>query len=261
MYEKKSSERESRTMWIAGQNETVRKTATQNGFPATIGLEGCVALIIADKKDNVSITHVDADTDLSFIKTEVAFMDGEFTIDLIKKTDKGELDLKVLSALEKMGLSQVPSAAKQRVSENSEGTIVYNYMKRVPQFFSFSDFKEIATPNVSSSKTNKLHALGYRTETCVADPLLFQLRVYSRQLNQAISSKATALPLLVHDASGWLETEMKIDEEVELFLSKGGSHHDSFFQPSKMQSLNHVLPRYKALKTCLATRENSFKVD
>ncbi|CAM2850608.1 Uncharacterised protein [Legionella steigerwaltii] len=61
MEEKKVSEREPRVMWIAGQNETVRKTAAQKGFPATVGLEGCVALIIADKKGNVSITHVDAE--------------------------------------------------------------------------------------------------------------------------------------------------------------------------------------------------------
>ncbi|WP_237759443.1 hypothetical protein [Legionella parisiensis] len=48
-----------------------------------------MAIIIADKKGNVSLTHVDADTELSFIKDEIAFMDGECTIDIIKKNRQG----------------------------------------------------------------------------------------------------------------------------------------------------------------------------
>ncbi|CAM3054970.1 hypothetical protein LEAN103870_14875 [Legionella anisa] len=249
------TERPPRTMWVAGQNETIRKTAAQNGFPATVGLEGCVAIIIADKKGNVSITHVDADTDLSFIKNEIAFMDGEYTIDIIKKPGKGNLDLKVLTALDEMGLSQIPASGKQRVLESDEGTVVYNHLKKAPQVFSFNDFKEIATPGITPKETNKLLTLGYSVETCVADPLRFQLRVYSRQLNQALSSKPTALPVLVHDSSGWLETEVKIDKEVELILNKGEIHHQPFFQSSKMQSLNHVLPRYTALVKHLELQE------
>ena len=46
MYSSKTSERPPRTMLIAGQNETVRKTVAQSGFPATVGLQGCVAVII-----------------------------------------------------------------------------------------------------------------------------------------------------------------------------------------------------------------------
>lgn len=256
MYTKIFTERPSRTMWVAGQNETVRKTATQNGFPATVGLEGCVAIIIADNKGNVSITHVDADTDLSFIKNEIAFIDGEFTIDIIKKTGKGALDLKVLTALDEMGLSQIHASGKKRVLESDEGTVLYNHLKKVPQVFSFNDFKEIATPGITPKETNKLFTLGYSVETCVADPLRFQLRVYSRQLNQALSSKSAALPVLVHDSSGWLETEMKIDKEVELILNKEEIQHQSFFQSSKMQSLNYVLPRYTALVKHLEAQKN-----
>ncbi|MCE0721781.1 hypothetical protein [Legionella resiliens] len=255
MYENKMTEREPRVMWIAGQNETVRKMAAQKGFPATVGLEGCVAIIIADKKGNVSLTHVDSDTDLSFIMGEVALMDGEFTIDLIKKSGKGELDQKILKALDKMGFSEVPSSGKHRVVESNEGTVVYNYLKKVPQVFSFNDFKEIATPGVTPKETNKLYTLGYSAETCLADPLRFQLRVYSRQLNQALSSKATALPMLVHDASGWHETEMKLDKEVELILNKGDVHHHSFFQSSKMHSLSYVSPRYTSLMKYLESQE------
>ncbi|KTD69183.1 MULTISPECIES: hypothetical protein [Legionella] len=257
---KKDTEREPRVMLIAGQNETVRKMESQKGFPATVGLEGCVALIIADKKGNASITHVDADTDLSFIKHEVAFMDGDFTIDLIKRPGKGELYLKVLAALDEQGLSEIPPSGKQRVVDSDEGTVVYNYLKKVPQVFSFNDFKEIATPGVLPKATNRLHTLGYTAETCVNDPLRFQLRVYSRQLNQALSSKATALPVLVHDASGWLDTEVAIDKEVELIISKGEVHHESFFQPSKMLSLNHVLPRYNALMKHLESQKKQDSV-
>lgn len=255
MEEKKIIQREPRVMLIAGQNETVRKTATQKGFPATVGLEGCVALIIADKKGNVSITHVDADTDLSFIKGEVAFMDGAFTIDLIKKPAKGQLDLKILRAMDEMGLSQIPSSSEKRVVESGEGTVVYNYLQGVPQTFSFNDFIEIASPEVIPKATNKLYTLGYSVETCTEDALRFQLRVYSRQLNQALSPKATVLPVLVHDATGWLETEMKIDKEVELILAKGEPQQVSFFQSSKMRSLNYVLPRYTKLLKHLESQQ------
>ncbi len=243
----KVSEREPRTMIIAGQNETVRKTASQKGFPATVGLEGCVALIIADKKGNVSLTHVDADTDLSFITDEIKLMDGEFTIDVIKKPRKGELDLKIIGALDEMGLSAIPSSSKNRVVESDEGTVLYNYLKGVPQTFSFDDFKDIATPGIQPGPMNKLHTLGYHVQTCVDDPLKFQLRVYSRQLNQCLSSKAKDLPLLVHDDSGWLETEMEIDKEVQLILDKGKIRQDTFFSSGKRDSFNHVYPRYKAL--------------
>ncbi|WP_069683367.1 hypothetical protein [Legionella parisiensis] len=214
-----------------------------------------MAIIIADKKGNVSLTHVDADTELSFIKDEIAFMDGECTIDIIKKTGKGALDLKVLMALDEMGFSQIPGSNKKKVLESNEGTVLYNHLKDAPQVFSFNDFKEIATPGSTPKETNKLFTLGYSVETCTADPLRFQLRVYSRQLNQALSSKSTALPVLVHDSSGWLETEMKIDKEVELILNKGEIQHQLFFQSSKMQSLNYVLPRHTSLVKHLESQE------
>ncbi|HHF7374174.1 hypothetical protein [Legionella bozemanae] len=60
---------------------------------------------------------------------------------------------------------------------------------------------------------------------------------------------------IVHDSSGWLETEMKIDKEVELILNKRAMQHQSFFQLSKMQSLNYVLPRYTALVKHLEIQE------
>ncbi|STX37139.1 hypothetical protein [Legionella feeleii] len=251
MYSSKSSERPPRTMLIAGQNETVRKTAAQSGFPATVGLQGCVAVIIADKKGNVSLTHADADTDLSFISREVEFMDGEFTIDLVKQRDWGELDLKILGLLDEERLSNTKFSGRSRVLETDEGTVMYNYIKGVPQFFLFNEFKEIATPGVNPSQTNALHTLGYNVQTCEADPMKFQLRVYTRQLNQALSSQPTAFPILVHDASGWLETEVNLEEEVSLLLKKGQPSHNTFFSPGKMASFSHVYPRYQALVEAL----------
>ncbi|WP_454780355.1 hypothetical protein [Legionella sp. WA2022007384] len=261
MYNSKIYEQEPRVMWIAGQNETIRKTAMQNGFPATVGLEGCVAIIFADKKGNVSLTHVDTDTDLSFIKREVAFMDGPFTIDLIKKTGKGDLDLKIIMFLDDAGLSKIPSSNPNRVAENDEGTVVYNYLKKVPQCFSFNDFKELAIPGITPRETNKLLTLGYSVQTCIADPLRFQLRIYSRQLNQALSTKAITLPLLVHDASGWLQTEMNIDEEVEVILKGIKTYNNSFFYTNKLTSLSYVLPRYLSLKDRLESLENKLSYD
>lgn len=143
MYSSKASERPPRTMLIAGQNETVRKTAAQSGFPATVGLQGCVAVIIADKKGNVSLTHADADTDLSFISREVEFMDGEFTIDLVKQRDWGELDLKILGLLDEERLSNTKFSGRSRVLETDEGTVMYNYIKGVPQFFCLASLKKL----------------------------------------------------------------------------------------------------------------------
>lgn len=251
MYSSKTSERPPRTMLIAGQNETVRKTVAQSGFPATVGLQGCVAVIIADKKGNVSLTHADADTDLSFISREIEFMDGEFTIDLIKQRDMGGLDLKILDLLDEEGLYKTKFSGKSRVLETDEGTVMYNYVKGVPQFFLFNEFKEIATPEVHPSQTNTLHKLRYNVQTCEADPMKFQLRVYTRQLNQALSSQPTAFPVLVHDASGWLKTEVSLEEEVSLVLKKGQPSRTSFFSPGKMASFSHVYPRYQALVEAL----------
>ncbi|BCA94646.1 hypothetical protein TUM19329_10070 [Legionella antarctica] len=245
MQDSKAFERKPRTMLIAGQNETVRKTASQHGFPATVGLIGCVALIIADKKSNVSLTHVDSSTDLSFIAGEIEFMDGEFTIDLIR--GKGELYREILAVLEAMGFSDIQPSGKNRVVESNEGTVVFNYLKGVPQVFSFNDFKDIATPGVQPGATNRLHSLGYNAQTCVADPLKFQLRVYTRQLNHCLSSVASALPVLVHDASGWLETDVQIDREVQVILDKGKIGQDRFFSSGKMDLFHYIYPSYKAL--------------
>jgi hypothetical protein len=60
----------------------------------------------------------------------------------------------------------------------------------------------------------------------------------------------------VHDATGCLEKEMKVDKEVEQIINKGDiGHNSSFFQSSKMQSLKHVLPRYQDLLAYLGSWE------
>ena len=186
-----------RMMLIAGQNETVRKNSGQEGFVATIGLFGCVALIIADTKRNVSLTHVDGDTDLSFILEEVALMDGEFTIHLVKGPGSSELDLKVLSKLEEVLSPKYSSTAK--VLESPERTVMYNHLKGVPQLFSFQDFCEISSPGYQPRMSNNLFKLGYSVQNCEAHPPKFQLRIYIRQLNQALSNHRCVPPLLVHD--------------------------------------------------------------
>ena len=61
----------SRIIKLAAQNETVRSTAGEHTDLATIGLTGCVAVIIKDDKRNQSLTHVDISTDLAFIKDEI----------------------------------------------------------------------------------------------------------------------------------------------------------------------------------------------
>lgn len=87
---------------LAGQNETIRKSSEEENVSlATFGLIGCVAVIVSDENGNASLTHVDAHTDLSFIKDEVKLMDGDYTIDVVKdKMGQGQLDQKVLGYLE-----------------------------------------------------------------------------------------------------------------------------------------------------------------
>ncbi len=70
---------------ICGQNETVRKSVDQRNIRlCTMGLKSCVAVIITDKSGNISLTHVDGNTDLSFIPKEITeFMKGGYNIDVV----------------------------------------------------------------------------------------------------------------------------------------------------------------------------------
>jgi hypothetical protein len=75
-----------KTIISVEQNETanINFTQTPNTDLLISGLSECCAVIIKDAKGNVSATHVDARTDLSFIKKEAANMFGTLTIDIIK---------------------------------------------------------------------------------------------------------------------------------------------------------------------------------
>jgi hypothetical protein len=225
-----------RHMIVANQNETVRKVLAQEDvFLATIGLQGCVAVIMQGLDGKISLTHVDTDTDLRFIEGEIHFLGEVSALWIVKKPKCGELDLKVQWYLEKGSLP------KATLLSSPEGTVVFNHLKSVPQVFRMSDFIELQTSEVAPSAANKLHALGYQPRLCHENLLLNQLRTYTRQLNCAASQVANHSPLLVHDESGWLATILELEADVEGNIQR---QEISFFRQA---SLSYVWPRYQHL--------------
>ena len=248
MYQEKNSPQALRTMILAGQNETVRKNASQEVFLATVGLNGCVALILHDDNGNASLTHIDTNTNLAFLEKEVALMKGPIKVELIKKTESGILDQRVIAALNQSSESKRFVSIPNKARESKEGTIVFNFTKSQAQVFLFQDFTEIAMPNCTPSPSNRLKQLNYKVETCTnQDPAKFQLRVYTRQLNQALSANKTAFPLVVFNDSGWQETEVTLEKDTAAYLQNPKAGLPSFFEPGHLASLNYVLPKYRRL--------------
>ena len=97
--------------------------------------------------------------------------------------------------------------------------------------------------------------MGYQPRLCHENLLLNQLRTYTRQLNCVASQVANHSPLLVHDESGWLETVLELEADVEGNIQR---QEISFFRQA---SLSYVWPRYqhllKAIEETNALESNS----
>lgn len=240
-----SNARESRLMVVAGQNETLRKSSDADVYLATIGLNGCVALIISDEKGTVSLTHIDRNTDLSFIADELKIMSGNVQIYLVKRKGTGDLSLVIRNVILNLNLDK-STHTLHPIKESEEGTILVHSKKRVPQSFSMRDFIEITNPHIPQSPDNKLNELGYRVELCTPDPLEYQRRIYVRQLNAVLADRAR--PLLVYN-NGWIETRQELAPQTRVFVETGrvGSATPGLFDQYEIGSLNYVRPRYLAL--------------
>jgi hypothetical protein len=146
----------------------------------------------------------------------------------------------VLSQLEKYGLLHKHS----KVLESPERTVMYNHLKGVPQLFSFQDFCEISSPGYQPRKANNLFKLGYSVQNCEPHPPKFQLRIYIRQLNQALSNHRCVPPLLVHDGSGWIKSPVHLEEDARNELERAKVRSITFFNSDCEHSFHHVYPRY-----------------
>ncbi|NBX85419.1 MAG: hypothetical protein EBQ95_07420, partial [Gammaproteobacteria bacterium] len=140
-----------REMVIANQNETIRKQASQeNVFLATVGLMGCVGVIFHNPEIGlVSLTHVDTNTDLSFMAQERAWVGTPCNVFIIK--NRADLYILVQSALTILGVSHI------QMMDSVEGTVVFNHQKGVPQFFKMEEFINLTMPGSVPRADNKLH--------------------------------------------------------------------------------------------------------
>lgn len=227
-----------RTLILAGQHETIRKYPEEDLFLGTIGLVNCVAVIIADKEGMVSLTHVDSNTDLSFINDELELMGKEFKIYLIKNTRMtGDLDVYIQGYLYAKGLSA-------EIQSSSEGTVLFNHRKYTPQIFKMTDFFEIVQTKPVSSH-NILAKLGYSIQFYSGDALKFQLRTYSRQLNQALSETALQKPLLVYSKHSWKDAEVKLNADSQKKIAIYAAIKKlKFSNPDSAKTFEYVYPRY-----------------
>ncbi len=100
----KSPAKPKRYLLHAAQGETVR-FYNKKMFDCdigTLGIDSCVAVIIRDENGNVSLSHIDATGDLSFIEREVKeFVKGNFTIDVCAIESSSEYAKEVLKHVQK----------------------------------------------------------------------------------------------------------------------------------------------------------------
>lgn len=212
---------------VVGQNETARVTAAQEDtFLATLGLFGCVAFIVKDKNGNVSLTHVDRCTNLDFIQEEVASMQGPYTIDIVRQEpSQSQLHLKVLAELNKLGLHKTPTL-KPHGRVKVTHTHACLVMGRRLQYPTTEQLEEILTPGRIPAQSNPLKTFK-SARMALLDPAKYQLRTYRRQLDCLFANNPKAKPLLVFDASGWLNTEEPgLAAEVKEFIRGTPQGHE-----------------------------------
>ena len=179
---------------IAGQNETIRKHAGEKIDLCTLGLIGCVAVIIQDKKGNASLTHVDLYTDLSFIRDETTSMDGVYTIDVVRiEPNQSDLADKVQNYVkgEFKGVTNSKGNFDERKSKNGTVLLRDGGMKTPLAIH----IQQVATPGFIVPKENPLKGdnaeLGSSSKG-------FQTRIYERQIENCFL-KGEQKPTVTYD--------------------------------------------------------------
>lgn len=226
---------ENRDLVVLGQNETGRSSGSQaNVYLSTVGLFGCVAVIFySEETKRISLTHADTKTDFHFLLNEWTWVGKEdCKVFLIK--NKGDLAVLIRRALIKADVSQVT----EQYSE--QGTVVFNHTKRVPQFFSQSDFVELTLPKKVPNPGNKLHTLKYQPRY-MQDPVIAQKNTYIRQLNAAISDVCSHYPILAFNESGWSKFQLELASDVMSKIEKNE------IKESALPSFTYVWGRYQTL--------------
>jgi hypothetical protein len=183
----------------------------------------------------VSLTHVDANTDLSFMAQEKAWVGTPCQVFIIK--NRAELYIPVQAALTVLGVSHI------QMMDSVEGTVVFNHRKGVPQFFKMEEFINLTMPGSVPRADNKLHQLGYHPTFSEERLELSQKRTYERQLNAAASKIASHYPLLVHQEMGWVPTTYALASDVQENIEQGIVHSS--------RSVAYVWPRYQQLLVAL----------
>lgn len=207
-----------RTIIVAGQNETVRKKSEQTEVDlATIGLMSCVAIIIADKHGNASLTHVDDGTDLDFIQTELLAIPGS-TLDIVKSADStSDLDQKVCEKLHDLGLDSTPSSGAKRIRTVKDHTILLRDGKMLQPKMAY--LTELLTvPLYGEGAISSDNPLKQdRAETCSNNPVHAQGDTYITQLNGLFVKR---LPKIIYDGVNFFREPTKVLSETKKFFER-----------------------------------------
>lgn len=222
---------------LAEQNETVRKSGVENTSLATFGLKSCVAVIFADRTGNVSLTHVDMLTDLSFIQDEAKFMHGDFTIDVVAvdhPDNLAKLPTQVLSHLK----TEFPLVT------NSKGKQEVRKIKYTPDY-SKGVLIDCSTLGQISLKQPTWEELKVEFKAIEAGHHP-QIRIYEQQLRQFFPQLGSRKPNLIYDQKQWAVDSTALDPRVQEYISQHLLPHkksrealeNACFELAKMQHPN-----------------------
>lgn len=213
-----------KNIFTAAQNETVRKkSGDKDAQLLIIGLINCVGVLIKDEHGNASLTHVDKNTDLDFIRDEVAFMEGEYTIDIIKDKDNPSdlpakvsryLEIKYPDILNSKGNKEIRRTQKQCVLFNGESLKIAD-----PYFVA-----ENTTPGARISDENPFKREEY-TIHLGNEKKPFQSRIYNHQIYCYLKPNTTRKPDVVYDGEKWNDEMFTLPEDIakkfeELLLAR-----------------------------------------
>lgn len=238
---------------IAFQNETIRKRSGDDVLLATIGLMANEAVIIQDQKGNASLTHVNYCTNLEFIKNEIKFMDGKYTIDIVKNMNELENPfLMIRQKLEEFGLGSIlNSKGTKDIRNTKHGTVLLQGTTLFTP--TAKDIEELECGKVSADNKFKNHTV---------DPLTLEesLKIYARQINIFFSSKKEQFPVVKYDNKHYDQSPVLLIPEAQKFLDSLTeetiksperlakaiimAQKDIFVSPAIVQSLAVTISRY-----------------
>jgi hypothetical protein len=183
-----------RIIKIAAQNETIRKSLDETNVAlATLYLINSVAIILQDNLGNASLTHVDSNTDLSFIDDEVKFMKDPYNIQIIKSFNHtSTLGDRVRRTLTRKFKAKVSNEIK----ETETGCVLLS--DKTIDFPPYIDFEELfnnKTPSSNNSLKNDKIEIGSKK---------LSLRTFEHTITSYLRPLNERKPVVVYYDKKWI---------------------------------------------------------